>query len=291
MIREGSGGRAPVPRVHKWWVLDNVAVGTFMATLDGSIANVGLPTISNTFHVRLASVQWVITAYLLTICALLPSTGKLSDQLGRGRLYNLGFALFAAGSALCAVSGSVEMLIGMRVVQAVGASLLMANSQGLVATTFGSRERGRALGIIGTTVSLGTLSGPAIGGLLLEHFGWPAIFWVNVPIGVAAFFAGWRILPKERSRVTEPFDVPGAAMFAVGITGLLYAVFGAESRGWTFFPTVGGIVAALLIFCFFICVRCVSPIRCWISACTEFACFPLEAPRRFCRLFHCSASM
>ncbi|WP_232796611.1 MFS transporter [Kyrpidia spormannii] len=251
MIREGSGGRAPVPRVHKWWVLANVAVGTFMATLDGSIVNVGLPTISNTFHVRLASVQWVITAYLLTICALLPSMGKLSDQLGRGRLYNLGFALFAAGSALCAVSGSVEMLIGMRVVQAVGASLLMANSQGLVATTFGSRERGRALGIIGTTVSLGTLSGPAIGGLLIEHFGWPAIFWVNVPIGVAAFFAGWRILPKERSRVTEPFDVPGAAMFAVGITGLLYAVFGAESRGWTSFPTVGGIVAALVILLFF----------------------------------------
>ncbi|MDI3258026.1 MAG: MFS transporter, partial [Kyrpidia sp.] len=234
------------PGVHKWWILANVAVGTFMATLDGSIANVGLPTIADTFHVRLSVVQWVVTAYLLTICALLPTVGKLSDLLGRGRLYNIGFFLFSLGSALCAVSGSVGMLIGMRVLQAFGAALLMANSQGLVATTFGPRERGRAMGIIGTTVSLGTLSGPAVGGLLIDRFGWPAIFWVNVPIGVAAFAAGWRILPRERAGRREPFDVLGSVLFAAGITTLLYTVSKAESRGWTSPETLGGLAAALV---------------------------------------------
>ncbi|MBX6395474.1 MAG: MFS transporter [Alicyclobacillaceae bacterium] len=232
-------------RTSKWWILANVSVGTFMATLDGSIANVGLPTISATFHVSVHVVQWVVTAYLLTICAMLPIVGKLSDLLGRGRLYNTGFLIFSVGSALCGLSASVGMLIGMRVLQAIGASLLMANSQGIVATTFGPRERGRAMGITGAMVSLGSLSGPAVGGVLIDHFGWPVIFWINVPIGVIGFLAGLFILPSERSgRPKEPFDYLGSGLFVVSVTTLLYTVSNAETRGWTTLPTLAGLAIA-----------------------------------------------
>ena len=155
----------------KWWILGILSLGTFMGTLDGSIANVALPSVAGSMNTSLQAVQWVVTAYLLTSAALLPIVGKLSDMFGRGRIYNVGFIVFAFGSALSGLSTSIGMLIGMRVLQAIGASLLMANSQGIVATMFASSERGRALGMIGAMVSRGSLSGSVIGGLLLNALG------------------------------------------------------------------------------------------------------------------------
>lgn len=234
---------------RKWWILANVSVGTFMATLDGSIANVGLPTISENLHVPLHVVQWVVTAYLLAICAMLPLVGKLADMWGRGRLYNIGFLIFAGGSALCGFTSTIGVLIGARILQAVGASLLMANSQAIVATTFGANERGRALGITGAMVSLGSLTGPALGGLLIGWFGWPSIFWVNVPIGVVGFILGLFMLPKARpaTSFSEHFDYAGSGLFIVGIVALLYTVSNGDVWGWQTGLTQGGLVVSLLI--------------------------------------------
>ncbi len=238
---------------YKWLILINVSVGTFMATLDGSIANVGLPTISSTLHISLHLVQWVVTAYLLTICAMLPAIGKLSDMFGRGLLYNIGFLIFACGSAMCAVSHSIAMLISMRVVQAIGASCLMANSQGIVATTFAPTERGRALGITGTMVSLGSLAGPSIGGLLISAFGWSSIFWVNVPIGIIGFIAGLYILSKKNTKTAiEPFDYLGSILFVIGIVMFLYTLSNADTWGWSSAETTVGFgiaIVGLISFC------------------------------------------
>ncbi len=239
--------RGAKQKSFKWLVLINVSVGTFMATLDGSIANVALPTISSSLQVPLHMVQWVVTAYLLTICAMLPIVGKVSDIYGRGLLYNIGFLIFSAGSALCALSTSILMLIGTRIVQAIGASLLMANSQALVTTTFAATERGRAMGITGTMVSLGSLTGPAVGGILIGVFGWSSIFWVNVPIGLIGFVAGLFILPKQRQkRAREPFDYPGSILFMLGITVLLYSVSNAEIWGWLSIKTTIGLGSSIL---------------------------------------------
>jgi len=233
---------------RKWWILANVSVGTFMATLDGSIANVGLPTISVALHVPLHTVQWVITVYLLTICAILPIVGKLADLFGRGRLYNIGFLIFSGGSALCAVSGSIGVLIGARILQALGASLLMANSQAIVTTTFPANQRGRALGITGTMVSLGSLTGPALGGLLIGWFGWSSIFWINVPIGILGFVLGLWMLPKTREeRRSGAFDYAGSGLFVVGIVTLLYTVSNAEVWGWNALVTWAGIAMAIVV--------------------------------------------
>lgn len=236
----------------RWWVLANVSVGTFMAVLDGSIANVALPSISASLHAPLNGVQWVVAAYLLTISALLPVVGKVSDLIGKTRVYNFGFLLFAIGSALCALAPSLPLLITMRVVQAIGASFLMANSQAIVAQTFSAKERGRAMGITGVMVSIGALAGPAIGGVLIGSFGWPSIFWINVPIGIVGFLAAWRILPRQaRQQVQEPFDYLGSVLFMGGMTLLLYTVSNAQSWGWTSGQSLGGLVGSALLLLFF----------------------------------------
>ncbi|GIP54012.1 MFS transporter [Paenibacillus vini] len=233
-----------------WVILANVSLGTFMSTLDGSIANVALPTIAGELSAPIHVVQWVLTAYLLTICATLPIMGKISDMFGRSRIYNYGFLIFAIGSALCGISGSLGLLIGSRILQALGAACLMSNSQAIIAEVFSSKGRGRAMGITGTMVSLGSLTGPGIGGILVEHLGWTSIFWINVPIGIFGFIAGWFILPKDRNRKEQqPFDYTGSTLFMVGMVAFLYVISGGQDWGWLS-PTVwigGGLSLVVLI--------------------------------------------
>nr|WP_238357802.1 MFS transporter [Cohnella zeiphila] len=234
----------------------NVSLGTFMSTLDGSIANVALPTMSQELSAPIHLIQWVLTAYLLTICATLPIMGKLSDLLGRTRVYLFGFLLFAFGSALCGMSHTLGFLIFSRIVQALGAACLMSNSQAIVAETFAKGDRGRALGIIGTVVSLGSLTGPGIGGILVDRFGWPTIFWINVPIGALAFLAGLVFLPKDSGRKREPFDYAGSGLFIVGMTAFLYILSNAQDWGWASAAVLAGGAGSLAVFaCFYLWER------------------------------------
>ena len=239
---------------RRWLILGNVSLGTFMATLDGSIANVALPTISAEVQSPLHIVQWVLTAYLLTICATLPIIGKLSDMIGRGKVYNFGFLIFTLGSAGCGLSGSLGALIAARVIQAIGASCLMSNSQAIVAETFGEKGRGRAMGITGTVVSIGSLTGPGIGGLLVGSLGWPSIFWINIPIGLIAFVAGWYILPKDKvQKENTPFDYFGSSLFIIGMVAFLYTVSNAEYWGWGSTQTISfGTFAILTLIVFYL---------------------------------------
>ncbi len=238
----------PESNSRRWWILANISIGTFMATLDGSIANVALPTISASLHVTMQTVQWVVTAYLLTISSLLPLIGKLSDIIGKTKVYNAGFIVFAIGSLLCSLSPTIALLILSRVAQAVGASMMMANNQGIVAQTFSSKERGRALGITGMMVSLGSLTGPAIGGFLIDALGWPSIFWVNVPIGIIGFLYALFILPKEKGvRLEKSFDLLGSGLFIFGTVILLYTISNGESWGWSSTPTLVGLVVSVVL--------------------------------------------
>lgn len=244
---------APGRTYNRWAILANVSLGTFMATLDGSIANVALPTISGEMGVPLHDVQWVLTAYLLTICATLPIMGKLSDLFGRSRVYNFGFLLFAAGSALCAISGTLPLLILSRIIQALGASCLMTNSQAIIAEIFPAGDRGKAIGIVGTMVSVGSLTGPGLGGILVDYFGWPSIFWINVPIGIIGFAAGLYILPKRtEKKAVEPFDYAGSGLFMVGMVSLLYTLSNGQEWGWSSASVLtGGIIAAAVLAVFY----------------------------------------
>ena len=195
----------------KWWVLASVACGTFMATLDSSIVNIALPTLTKEFAVNVYQVKWVVVVYLLIITCLLLPFGRLSDQYGRKTVFQLGFTIFTLGSGLCGMSDTLASLVLARVVQGLGVSMLMANGPALITAAFPFRERGAALGTLAMVVSTGLLSGPSVGGLLISHFGWRSIFLVNIPIGILGIALAQRFLIREPPRKERvPFDWIGA---------------------------------------------------------------------------------
>lgn len=207
----------------KWTVFALVAVAVFMSTLDGSIVNIALPVIMEDYGVSLSAVKWVMMVYLLSVSSLLLSFGRLSDIRGRRWVYFRGFLLFSAGSLLCGLATGLRWLVAARVVQGAGAAMLMACSPALVVDTFPEKERGKALGAVGTVVAAGLTTGPALGGLILHYFDWTMIFFVNIPIGLASAAMAQRILKGgagDRGR-REPFDLFGGAALAVGLSALI----------------------------------------------------------------------
>jgi EmrB/QacA subfamily drug resistance transporter len=233
---------------RKWFILFNVSLGIFMATLDGGIVNLALPTIMASFSIDLATIQWVVTSYLLTISSFLPIFGRLADILGKKRLYSMGFLVFGAGSLLCALSNSIEFLILSRIAQALGASILMSLGQGIVTATFPPNERGRALGITGSVVAVGSLFGPGAGGILVQSFGWQSVFFINIPIGIIGFIVSQMALKHDTSEAKEKFDYLGSVLFILGISLLFFSLSSFEGdvygRGLLFSLLAGG--AALI---------------------------------------------
>jgi len=238
---------------YRWYVLATVSIGTFMSTLDSSIVNVALPTISGQLHSKLSVLQWTVTAYLLAITSLLPVFGRLADMLGRKKIYVLGFVIFTIGSALCGLSSSIWFLIGTRVLQAIGASMLMANSAAIIISIFPFNERGRALGLTGTVVALGSMSGPALGGLLIGMAGWRSIFYINLPIGILGYLIAQSILPNDKThKERENFDILGALLFASGMISLLLAVNSGSDLGWSNPSVLLGLFSGLTMLILFV---------------------------------------
>jgi EmrB/QacA subfamily drug resistance transporter len=224
---------------RKWLILTSVSLGSLMATLDGSIVNIALPAVQRDFAIDLATVEWVVIAYLLVVGSLLLPFGRLGEVLTFKRVYLVGFAVFTVASVCCGLSPNELALIGFRVVQAIGAAMIMAMGPAIVAHTFPASERGRALGLNGISVSIGLSLGPALGGILTQEATWRAIFLINAPIGVIAILWAARILPDEESDKGQSFDVLGAFLSGVALFCLLLALSEGQSWGWTSFSIVG----------------------------------------------------
>lgn len=189
-------------------------MATFMSTLDGSIVNIILPVVAKNFSVSISQVQWVITAYFLCISALLLLWGKISDLYGRKYLFAAGMVIFTAGSAACGFSQSFGFLVLYRVIQAVGASIMMALVQGIVTEVFPANERGKALGFIGMVVAMGSLAGPSLGGILVHFFSWQAVFFINIPFGILGLILTFLVMPESVNLPqVKIFDYKGTAMF------------------------------------------------------------------------------
>lgn len=211
-------------KVNKWGILQIVNMGTLISTLDVGIVNVSLPIMAKQFSVSLAQIQWAATVYLLTMVVLLPFLGKLSDRLERRKVYSCGFLVFGIGSLCIALSQGFVALLLSRCLQGIGATMIMANSQAMVRQVFPDHERGRALGVNAIVISIGTLSGPAIGGFMLEFVDWPWLFWINVPIALAACVLGMRWFPRGKTESAKtPFDFVGVFLLAAGACLLMMA--------------------------------------------------------------------
>ncbi len=240
---------------RKWLILTSVSLGSLMATLDGSIINIALPAIQKDFRIDLTTVEWVVVAYLLVVGSLLLPFGRLGEVLTFKRVYLVGFAVFTLASVACGAAPNEGALIGFRVVQAVGAAMIMAMGPAIVARTFPANERGRALGINGVSVSIGLSLGPALGGILTQAATGRAIFLINVPIGIFAILWAARILPEEEPGKGQAFDVRGAMLSGVALFALLLALSEGQSWGWTSLTIVALFVAFVVLGAAFIYVE------------------------------------
>jgi len=231
---------------RRWMILISVGIFTLMATLDGSIVNIALPVISKNLNIGMNMAEWVVSIYLVTICIFLLMFGKIADSIGKIKIFKIGSVMFIIGSVVCGLSSDLTTLLIGRVVQAIGASMAMATNNGIITQSFPLRERGYALGYIGSFVSIGAIAGPGIGGMILGHFHWSYIFWINIPIGLVALLLGYLNLPKQESTNPSKFDTKGFIAYFVTLLLFFSAIFIGQSVGFTKWYIIATFIVAIV---------------------------------------------
>ncbi|EOT41430.1 MFS transporter [Enterococcus dispar] len=239
-----------VVQKNRWWILVAVSMFTFMSTLDGSIVNIALPTISKDMQVPMNQSEWIVSIYLMMVCACLLLFGKIGDSWGKIKIYRIGTLIFVIGSLLCGFNHSLAFLLFARVIQALGAAMTMATNTGIITEVFPMNERGRALGMIGAFVSLGSIAGPGLGGLILAHFSWAYIFWINVPVGIITMVISEKFLPKDITLSAQKIDMGGFAAIAATIMTFFGGVFLGQEHG--FLTPIPLVLFALAIISFIV---------------------------------------
>ncbi|MFJ5685295.1 MFS transporter [Streptomyces sp. NPDC093099] len=215
-------------------VLAICCMSLLIVSLDNTILNVALPSMQKELHATVAGLQWTIDAYTLVLASLLMLAGSTADRIGRRRVFKTGLVLFTLGSLLCSLAPTLESLVAFRMVQAVGGSMLNPVAMSIITNTFTEpRERARAIGVWGAVVGIAMAAGPLIGGLLVDSVGWRSIFWINIPIGIAAFILTWRYVPESRAPKPRRPD-PVGQLLVIGVLGALtYAIIEAPQAGLT----------------------------------------------------------
>src|SRR4051794_31731428 len=241
---------------HVWRIAIVVILGAIMSVLDTTIVNVALQTLSKDLHTTLDGIQWVVTGYLLALAAVIPVSGWAAARFGARRMYIISIVLFTLGSLLSGLAWSAGTLIGARVLQGLGGGMIMPIGQMILVRAAGPRNMARVMSAIGIPIILAPVFGPTLGGLLVEHAGWQWIFFVNLPIGIAAVFAALRLLPKEEGSPATAgrLDAQGLALVATGLVAITYGLAESGSAGsllaaQVIIPTLAGIalVAAFVI--------------------------------------------
>ena len=250
-IPEGEAGRR-----RRLGVLLICSSSLFIVYLDSTILNVALPTLQRDLHASLSGLQWVADAYLLVVSSLLLLSGSAADRLGRKRVFLIGLAGFGLGSLLCSLAPDTGWLIGLRMLQGIGGSMLTPVSLSIVRNTFHDpRERAHAIGIWSGVFGVATACGPIVGGVLVSTIGWRSIFWLNVPICAAMFAATIRYVPESRAPQPRRIDVPGQLLMIAALGALTYAVIQGPVAGWTAVPVLALFAVAALAAAAFILVE------------------------------------
>ncbi len=218
-----------------------------IVAMDNTIVNVALPSIRRELHASLSGLQWTIDAYTIVLASLLLLAGSTGDRLGRRRTFQTGLIVFSAGSLSCSLAPTLGWLIAARAVQAVGGSMLNPVAMSIITNVFTEpRERARAIGVWGAVVGISLALGPIVGGALTQTVGWRAIFWINVPIGIAAVVLTALFVPESRAARPRRVDPLGQVLVIVGLASLTYAIIDAPRAGWTSAQTIGLIALSFL---------------------------------------------
>ncbi|WP_051466609.1 MFS transporter [Actinomadura oligospora] len=237
-------------------LLTVTCLGQFMVLLDNTIVGAALPDMQERLHTQLTGLQWIVDAYVLLVAMLLLSGGVFADRFGRKRLFLAGVVVFTAASVVCSAAPSIGWLIAGRVLQGIGAAALSPASLSLLVAAYPvPQERVRAIGLWAGLSGIGLAAGPLAGGVLVEAFGWPAIFLVNVPVGAALLVAGLRALDESRNPSAPAIDVPGTVLSILGVGALTYGLIEGGARGWTSPVILGSFAAAAVVLAAFVVVE------------------------------------
>ena len=225
-----------VSRIAKWVPLAVILTGTFVFILDFFVVNVALPDIQRSLHASAAAIEWLVSGYALTSASLLVCGGRLGDHYGRRRCFCIGLAAFVLASALCALAPDPGFLIGARLLQGAGGAIMAPNIMSILGMTYTGRDRVRAISVYGMVMGVAAVGGQLIGGVLIDAnvagLGWRAIFWVNVPVGLVALAAAWRLVPESRAAHAGRPDLLGAALLAAGLVAIVLPLADGRQQGW-----------------------------------------------------------
>jgi len=205
-------------------ILYTVMIGAFMSMFDSGVVNVGLPVIAEQFRTNIAAVQWIASVYLLVMSALLPILGTVADHFGRRRIYNLGFFVISIFTLLCGFSVNLSMLIVMRILQAVGGAMVMANGLAIVTENYPPSERGKNIGLVITMMAIGSIAGPPLGGIAIGLWGWQSVFYLTFLVSIAGFIVSYVSIPKD-TKTREAgyrFDVVGSLLLVISVITFIY---------------------------------------------------------------------
>src|SRR5215510_14783461 len=250
-----SSAAAPCSARAAPWVLAATILASSMAFIDGTVVNVALPALQSSLNATIVDVQWVIEAYSLLLSALLLVGGSLGDHYGRRRVFLIGVALFAAASAWCGLAPDVHQLIVARAAQGLGAALLVPGSLASISSAFPENERGRAIGTWSGFSAITTAIGPVIGGWLIEHLSWRAIFFINVPIALSIIAISLRCVPESSDKESKRLDWVGAILVTLGLGALVYGLIESTRLGFSDRSVLAALVAAAALLALFLVIE------------------------------------
>ena len=236
----------------KWWVFSTIAIGTFLSVIDHGSVQVALPNIERHFGADLPTVQWIVVGYALAISVLILPMGRLGDIIGRKHVYVGGMVIFVVAAGLAGLSPNLGSLIAAKIFQGMGSAMVQSSGIAMVVSSFPGTERGKALGTHLSVVGAGAVAGPAIGGLLVSVFGWQAVFFANVPIGIFTIIISGMVLPLDKPEPTvegetrQRFDWGGAVFSGLALLAFLLVVGNGNRVGWTSGVIVSGAAAAVI---------------------------------------------
>jgi EmrB/QacA subfamily drug resistance transporter len=254
VIRSGAAA-APCSKTSGRWILAATILASSMAFIDGTVVNVALPALQTNLNATAADVQWVIESYALLLSALLLVGGSLGDHYGRRRVFVLGVVIFAVASGLCGFAESIRQLIAARAVQGFGAALLVPGSLAIISNSFSEQERGRAIGVWSGFSAITTGIGPVLGGWLIEHVSWRAVFFINVPLAFVVVLISLRHVAENSDRETTRVDWLGAILAALGLGALVYGLIESSQVGFNDRSVIMALAAGVVVLIVFLFVE------------------------------------